>query len=300
MQKIACFDVGGTFIKYATIDEAGNILYKSKKATPRSNCRVKIPELIAELVEEMSKDYSLNAIGICTAGNVDPNNGEIIFASDNIPEYTGAKLSEYLIKRTGLPCKVENDVNAAAIGESWIGAGRNVSSFICITLGTGIGGAIINDNKLINGSFNGAGEIGHMVISEDGIPCGCGGRGCYEQYASANALVAAYEAEAGIDKGTADGRIVFEKIRTKDEAALKVYEGFIKHVVTGLINITHLLDPGLIVIGGGISESGDDFFEALNKDLKKRLIPAYQNHTSIVKASLGNDAGLIGACKIAL
>ncbi|SCY78647.1 ROK family protein [Alkaliphilus peptidifermentans] len=300
MNKIICFDVGGTFIKYAIIDEAGTIHFKSKNPTPKSNCNETIPILMESLVREMSCHFHINGIGISTAGNVDPVKGEIIFASENIPGYTGAQLSKVLFDKLKLPCKVENDVNAAALGESWMGAGKHTSNFVCLTLGTGIGGAIIAEGKLIKGIKNGSGEIGHMVIVENGVPCGCGGSGCYERYASTSALVDAYEKAAGIETGSLDGKIVFNKVLAKDPVAINVYKTFIQHVVTGLVNLTYLLDPGLILIGGGISEAGNTFFEDLNREFSLRVMPSYKNHTHIKKAMLGNDAGLLGACKIAL
>ncbi|MGF7060899.1 ROK family protein [Brassicibacter mesophilus] len=300
MRNIACFDVGGTFVKYGLLKENGNIIFKSKFPSPTENCKKNIPFKIVEQIERMSNKYSIDSVGISTTGKVDSKNGEIIFSSDNLPDYTGAKLSRDIEKLTGLDCSVENDVNAAALGESWKGAGKNVDTFVCITFGTGIGGAIIMDGELYKGIKNGAGEIGHMIINEGGERCSCGGSGCYERYASTAALVRQYESLAKLPRGSVNGKIIFDKVKNGDELALDIYNKFLSHIVTGLVNITHLLDPGLIVVGGGISEVGSPFFRRLNEMFAKKVMPSYGEHTEIVQADLGNDAGLVGACYIAL
>ena len=252
-----------------------------------------------KVIIERSDTYKISGIGISTAGNVDTDNGEIIFASENIPGYTGAKLAKNLFEDLNIPCFVENDVNSAALGESWLGAGKNTETFVCMTLGTGIGASFISDGRLVKGIKNGSGEIGHMIIVEDGRPCGCGGNGCYERYASTSAFVKAYEVESGEEENSLNGKIVIQRVKEKDPIALKVYKEFIHHIVTGLVNLTHLLDPGLILIGGGISEAGESFFIDINRELKKRIMPSY-NYTYVKKAELGNDAGLLGVGKIVL
>jgi glucokinase len=300
MRNIACFDVGGTFVKYGVVDENGDILFKSKFLSPKQNCKIKIPEMMISKIKEFQKEYSIHSVGISTAGKVDSEKGEIIFCSDNLPGYTGAKLSEEIKKFTGLDCFVENDVNAAALGESWQGAGKDRENFVCVTLGTGIGGAIIINGKLYKGVTGGSGEVGHIIINENGEECNCGSRGCYERYASTAALIRNYAVKAGISEETINGKDIFKKVKKGEELAVEVYKEFLSHIVTGLVNITHLFDPGLIVIGGGISEEGDCLLKDLNSLFKQKVMPSYEEHTEIVRAILGNDAGLIGACYIAL
>lgn len=303
MKNIACFDVGGTFIKYAVINSDGNVLVKGKFVSPLEDCRETIPNCISIKVRELQREYQLSSIGISTAGQVDSEKGEIIFATDNLPGYTGAKLSEKIFKKTGLNTYVENDVNAAALGEMWKGSAVGRKTFVCITLGTGIGGAIVIDGKLFKGVRGSAGEIGHIVINENGERCSCGLMGCYERYASTSALVRQYIDKAknqGIDISAINGEKVIDRVHNGEALACMVYNEFLDHIVTGLVSITHLLDPGLIIIGGGISAQGKPFFDEITARFKKRAMKSYSGHTDIIPAQLQNDAGIFGACYIAL
>lgn len=303
MKNIACFDVGGTFIKYAVINSTGDVLAKGKLASPHENCSETIPDAISSTVKELGNRYELDSVGICTAGQVDSEKGEMIFATDNLPGYTGTKLSEKVFMETGLNTYIENDVNAAALGEMWKGSAIGRKTFVLIALGTGIGGAIVIDGKLHRGVGGSAGEIGHMVMNEDGEECNCGLTGCYERYASTSALIRQYATKAkeeGIDAESINGEEIIKKVRSGDPSACRAYNEFLNHLVTGLASITHLLDPGLIIIGGGISAEEDSFFDELNLRLKKRVMKSYSGHTDIIRAQLLNDAGIFGACYIAL
>lgn len=298
MKKVACFDVGGTFIKYGIVNEEGEILAKSKIHTPKHNCKKEIPKIIIQKINEFKKDFNFNSVGISTAGKVDSEKGEIVYASENLPGYTGTKLSKEVKINTGLKCYVENDVNAAALAEGWKGVSKGISTFMCITLGTGVGGAIIIDDKLYKGVMGGSGEIGHMIINETGDKCNCGNNGCFERYASTAALIRNYSMKSGLPKESLNGKDIFKKIENGDEQAIKAYKEFLSHIVTGLVNITHIFDPGLIVLGGGISAQGKPFFNDLNRLFKDRVMSSYGEYTKIVQAQLGNDAGLLGACYI--
>jgi glucokinase len=300
MRKVACFDIGGTFIKYGVVNEQGEILAKSKLNTPKNNCKEEIPKLIIKQINELNKYHNINSVGISTAGKVDSKNGEIIFASENLPGYTGTKLSKEVKIKTGLECFVENDVNSAALAESWKGAGKGVSTFVCITLGTGVGGAIIINDELYQGVMGGSGEVGHMIINESGDDCNCGSKGCFERYASTAALIRNYTLKSGLSEQSLSGKDIFNKIKNGDERAIESYKEFLNHIVTGLVNITHIFDPGLIVLGGGISDQGKPFLDDINELFKERVMPSYGEYTRIVQAQLGNDAGILGACYIAL
>lgn len=294
LKKVVCFDIGGTFIKYGVVNEEGRILMKSKFTTPNENCAVSIPEHLISVINTLSKEYEISGVAISTAGQVDSEKGEIIFASDNLPGYSGSKIVKIITNSAKLKCIVENDVNAAAVGEMWKGAAAGENTFFCMTLGTGIGGAIIINGKLYKGAGGFAGEIGHTIINENGEKCNCGGKGCYERYASTSSLIRKYLKESGI-KGEISGIEIIEKLNKNDPIAIRVYNEFLDHIVTGLVNITHLMDPGLIVIGGGISEQGEPFFAELNKKFKNMVLKSYASYTKIVQAKLGNDAGLLGA-----
>jgi Transcriptional regulator/sugar kinase len=290
-----CFDIGGTFIKYGVVDEEGKILNKGKFDAPKTDCKNTIPSELIRKIKKIQMEYEIYAVGICTPGNVDSKKGEIIFSSDNLPGYTGAKLSEKIKRETNLDCYVENDVNAAALGELWLGAGRGKDTLVCITLGTGIGGAIIINNKIYRGVGHGAGEIGHATIDIHGEKCACGGIGCYERYGATSSLIRNYARLANIDVSEADGEKIIELVNQGDSLAIKVYEEFIDNVVIGIVNIVHFLDPGMVIIGGGISDQGKHFFDKINCRFKEMVMPSYRNYTKIIQAELKNDAGIIGA-----
>ncbi|GLC30882.1 ROK family protein [Clostridium omnivorum] len=304
MKNVVCFDVGGTFIKHAVINSDGEILCKGKFPTPDHDCKVTIPENMINIVEELKQKYELHSIGISTAGLIDSKNG-VVIAANNFPGYNGARLAETVKKGTGLDTYVENDVNAAALGEMWMGAAKGSDTFVCIALGTGVGGAIIIDGKVVKGVSGAAGEIGHMVVNEQGEQCGCGTVGCYERYASTSAFIRSYinrarEQGIKIHENAVNGEVIMELVDNGDKLAAEVYNDFLEHVVTGIVSVTHLLDPGLIVLGGGISAQGQKFFHELNRRFRKRAMADYAEHTNIVQAQLQNDAGIYGACYIAL
>jgi len=303
MGNIACFDIGGTFIKFAVITSDGEILTKNKFPSPKENCRLTVPQGIIAKSKELMKEYKISAVAISTAGVVDSQEGSIIFATENLPGYTGARLKASIEEELKLPVAVENDVNAAAMGELWMGAGKDRDSFLCLTLGTGIGGAIVINGKLYKGINNGAGEVGHIIIEEDGDPCTCGNSGCFERYASTSALIRSYLREAqkeGHNISSITGEEIMEKVKEEELLALKVYKRFLKDLVRGLVSLTHILDPGLIVIGGGISSQGKPFFEEVNLLFKEQVLTTYRKGTEIVPAKLNNDAGLYGACYLVL
>jgi glucokinase len=304
MKHVVCFDVGGTFIKYAVINSSGEILFKDKVYTPDHNCRVTIPKNMITIIESLKKHYKLNSVGISTAGLVDSKNGVVTNAT-NFHEYSGARLSEVVNQGTGLKAFIENDVNAAALGEMWMGAAKGKNTFVCIVLGTGVGGAVVINGKVVKGTSGAAGEIGHMIINEQGEQCGCGNKGCYERYASTSSFIRSYinrakEQSITIKEGEVNGETIMKLVNDGDKLAVEVYNKFIDSIATGIVSVTHLLDPGLIVIGGGISAQGKVFFEELNNRFKKRVIKGYVDHTNIVQAQLENDAGIYGACYIAL
>lgn len=294
IKYIICFDIGGTYIKYGILDTNGEIIFKDKFVTPKPDCSIKIPETLIEKIEKMKLIYEISGVGISTAGQVDSKKGYIVMASDNLPGFTGTQLGKIIKESTGIHCFVENDVNAAALGEMWKGAAMDSKNFVCITLGTGVGGAIVIDGKLVKGVKGSAGELGHMIINENGIQCNCGSRGCYEAYSSTSALVRSYLKYNKIEK--IDGEEIMRRVQGGEEIAVRVYNEFLAHVITGLVNITHILDPGLIIIGGGISAQGNTFFKEINKRFQQAVMKSYGAYTRIVQAKLENDAGIVGAC----
>ena len=198
---------------------------------------------------------------------------------------------------------VENDVRSACLGEMWKGAGRGKEHIVLITLGTGIGSGIITNGQLLQGAKGLAGELGHMIIVHNGEKCSCGGAGCYERYASTSALIRQYKEASkiqGIEIGTITGEEIIERIYIGEQLAKNVYDQFLQYVVTGLVNITHMFNPELIIIGGGITEQGEPFLREIQERFHDKVMNIYQNKTNIALASLHNDAGVYGACYVAL
>ncbi len=287
--KILAFDIGGTEIKYAFCDESFNLTEKNSIPTNAHEGGKRIIERIVEIIKSSS---GVDRVGISTAGQVDSVKGEIVFATDSIPGYTGTKIKEIIEAETGIPAAVENDVNSAALGEAIFGAAKGCSDFICLTYGTGIGGAIYLNGKLFTGSSFSAGEFGHIITHAGGKKCTCGGEGCYEAYASAGALVRNVAEKLGKKM---NGREIFANF-DNPEIRLLIDE-WIDEIVIGLKSLVYIFNPSLIVAGGGIMNEAY-ITDEINKRMQKELMASYRN-VKIVKALMGNDANKLGAAYLA-
>lgn len=285
--RILCFDIGGTFIKYGLCDENFNLLEKDKIPTLAENGGQSIIERVIEIIEQYD---GIDRVAVSTAGQVDSENGIVVYSTDNIPYYTGMRVKSLIENKTGIPTFVENDVNSAALGEAHFGAAKGVSDFICLTLGTGIGGAIFLNNKLYKGSASSAGELGHMIIHSGGKQCTCGGEGCYECYASASALIKAVNKVSPVELNAFQ---IFEKENIEKPEIRSEIDKWIDEIIVGLVNIIYIFNPSMIVLGGGIMNE-DYIIELIDRKIYTRLMDNFKN-VKIVRPKLGNDAGMIGA-----
>lgn len=285
--RILCFDIGGTFIKYGLCDENFNLLEKDKIPTLAENGGQSIIERVIEIIEQYD---SIDRVAVSTAGQVDSENGIVVYSTDNIPYYTGMRVKSLIENKTGIPTFVENDVNSAALGEAHFGAAKGVSDFICLTLGTGIGGAIFLNNKLYKGSASSAGELGHMIIHSGGKQCTCGGEGCFECYASASALIKAVNKVSPVELNAFQ---IFEKENIEKPEIRSEIDKWIGEIIVGLVNIIYIFNPSMIVLGGGIMNE-DYIIELIDRKIYTRLMDNFKN-VKIVRPKLGNDAGMIGA-----
>ena len=285
--RILCFDIGGTFIKYGLCDENFNLLEKDKIPTLAENGGQSIIERVIEIIEQYD---SIDRVAVSTAGQVDSENGIVVYSTDNIPYYTGMRVKSLIENKTGIPTFVENDVNSAALGEAHFGAAKGVSDFICLTLGTGIGGAIFLNNKLYKGSASSAGELGHMIIHSGGKQCTCGGEGCYECYASASALIKAVNKVSPVELNAFQ---IFEKENIEKPEIRSEIDKWIDEIIVGLVNIIYIFNPSMILLGGGIMNE-DYIIELIDRKIYTRLMDNFKN-VKIVRPKLGNDAGMIGA-----
>jgi glucokinase len=305
-------DVGGTKVAGGVVDEDGTILAQHRVETPARDAEATTTAITA-VIEAMRAEHEIEAVGIGIAGFVDRERSIVYFAP-NLLGWRDGPLRAEVEKRVGLPVVVENDANAAAWGEARFGAGREERCIVCVTVGTGVGGGIIIDRKLYRGGFGVGAEIGHIQMVENGRPCGCGQRGCWEQYASGGALVRdarerAHEMRAeaevllGLGDGTPEG-ITGEHVtlaaQMGDPVAKAAFDALGHWLGQGLADLAAVLDPECFVLGGGVSEAGalvlDPTAAAYEQLLTGR---GHRPAAQVVLAQLGNDAGLVGAADLA-
>lgn len=303
-------DLGGTNIVAGVMDDHYQLLAKAKCKTNASRPAREIVTDMARMAREAAEKAGVSMsevahVGVGSPGTCNAANGIVEYA--NNLGFNHVPIKAWLEEDLHIPVSIENDANAAALGEALAGAARGARSCVCITLGTGVGGGIILDGKVYSG-FNYAGaELGHMVIMVDGEDCTCGRQGCWEAYASATALVRqtrrAMEAHpdstmwkiAG-SLDNVDGRTAFDGMRAGDEAASQVVENYVHYVACGLINVINIFQPEVLCIGGGICKEGETLLKPIREYIfQERYSKFCEQQTRLCVAELGNDAGVIGA-----
>ena len=301
-------DVGGTNLVASKINDEGKILSKISVPVNRAASAEELCADIVSLARSASQNDLIEAVGIGFPGLVDNKTG-VVIQTPNMPFHNTA-FRELFQKEWNVPLYMGNDANCAAIGEYWAGAAKGCDIAVMITLGTGIGGGLMLNGKLFTGFVNGGMEVGHMVIDPDGPTCGCGRKGCFEQYASATALIRSakeamlsspdsliWKACSGkID--TLQGIHVFKSAGEGDVAAQKVLNRYIEYLAIGLANLINILQPEIICLGGGISNAEDELFLNPLREQVKKYVFDKNAPLTLVRASLGNDAGLIGAAML--
>lgn len=304
-------DLGGTNIVAGVVDENYNIIAKAKVKTNLPRPSVEIVDDMALVAKRSVEEAGLNMsdiewVGVGSPGLVNKYKGTVEY-SCNLG-FDNLELAKMMKDRLDLDCYIENDANAAAYGEMLAGAGKGTSSFVAITLGTGVGGGVIMDGKMLNGLNCAGGELGHIVINIDGEPCGCGRKGCWEAYASATACIRQtkrameehkdskmWELVDG-DINEVSGRTAWDAMRMGDEYGAQVVNRYIYYIACGVVNIINIIRPEVLCIGGGISNEKDYLLEPLRKYVEDETYGTDKNNfTKVVVAELGGDAGLIGA-----
>jgi len=293
--KVLGLDIGGTYIKTGIIDETGRVYETGEIPTNAHLGGQVLMNRILEIIGEY-KDKDVNLIGISTAGQVDVKTGSIIHATDNIPGWTGMEIKRIIEEKFNIPTWVENDVNAAALGEAVFGAAKGEKSFLCVTYGTGIGGAIVENGEIYRGAYGSAGEFGHIITHVGGRACTCGGNGCYEAYASVTALINDVMKQTGMTGIT--GRDVFRIMEEGNRDVQRIIDNWLDEVLAGLVSLIHIFNPSCIVLGGGVMNQ-DYSIEYIRSNIKSRIMQNYRK-VAVKKALLGNHAGLLGAAFIAL
>nr|WP_223245315.1 ROK family glucokinase [Streptomyces sp. CBMA156] len=306
-------DIGGTKVVAGVVDGEGTVLEKLRTDTPHKSKSAKVVEdVIVELVLQLADRHDVHAVGIGAAGWVDAERSRVLFAPHL--NWRNEPLQEALSERLRFPVIVENDANAAAWAEWRFGAGRGEDHMVMLTLGTGIGGAVVRDGYVDRGKYGLAGEFGHMQVVPGGHRCPCGNRGCWEQYSSGNALVrdarelVAEESpvvqqllsRAGGAVEGITGPLVTEAAQDGDPTATELLYEVGTWLGVGIANLAAALDPGRFVIGGGVSEAGDLLLGPARDTFRRTLTGrGFRPEASIVHAALGNEAGLVGAADLA-
>lgn len=303
-------DLGGTFIKGGAIDAEGNVLASDSLPTECSLGSQKVLDNIAALCTRLKQKISGVhtgdvAVGIGIPGMIDSEQGEVVY-SNNLG-WKHVKAAEEIERKIGVRPKLTNDANAAALGEAKFGASKNVSDSVFLTLGTGVGSGIVLGGRLYCGNRSAGAEIGHMILREDGAPCTCGRRGCFEAYASATALIreTIREIESDphsllgkIDPETVTGKTVFD-FYEKDAGAKRVVDAYIKDLGEGITSIANIFRPEVILLGGGVCAQGDRLIVPLQKFLDDNVFGGKMGPKVTIRiATLGNSAGFMGAAAL--
>jgi glucokinase len=306
-------DIGGTKVAAGVVDHLGSVLDEVRRETPdRSKSPAVVEDVIVESVLDLARRHEIHAVGIGAAGFIDATRSHVLFSPHL--SWRNEPLREAISSRLRLPVVVENDANAAVWAEWRFGAARASTHVVCVNLGTGIGGAILVNGALQRGRFGVAGEFGHMQVVPGGRRCECGNRGCWEQYASGNALVreARELAAAGspvaqgmLDRAGGDvaaitGPLVTAAAQDGDPAAMELFEEVGQWLGVGIANLAAALDPETFVVGGGLSEAGELLLGPARDAYRKSLTGRqFRPEAQIVAAALGNAAGLVGAADLA-
>ncbi len=301
-------DLGGTFLKYALGNSDAQLLIKGKKPTKADQPKEAIFAVIFQAIDELiSQAEELGgrvvAIGFGSPGAVDFEHGRLMGNTPNIADWGDADLRSTIEGRYGIPLWADNDANVMTLAEARQGAAKGLRHVIALTLGTGIGGGIIIEGELYRGINYAGAELGHITIKFDGEPCNCGGIGCIEQYASAPAMVRNY-----LDKIARSGKPAPQKVSTETIFG-QAKEGVAEAIATidetceflgaALASILNIFNPQIIVIGGGVADAGDDFIKQIWNAMKRRAMPPSLIDLKLVRAQLGNDAGMVGAIDLA-
>jgi len=292
----------------AAIDRHGEILYRTRCETPRVECPREVTQAIVKSANECRENcpnYEIKVISVAIPGTVNVAGGTII-TTPNLPALNDFHIVSALEKELGIKTALENDANAAAVGESWCGASKGYANSICVTLGTGVGGGILVDGRILRGAEGKAGEVGHVCVEANGAPCGCGSRGCIEQYSSALAIVRMagelkekYPGSVLNDKEQFEAADVFHAGKAGDELALEVFSKMGFYLGVGLTSLLNVLNPEIIVIGGGVSASWELFMPHMLETVRRRSHGGPSERAKIVKSLLGDDAGILGIARLA-
>lgn len=288
-------DIGGTALKIAILDESGEIVVRDSYPVNFDNYNTPILETVLLKSEEfLTKNNikGLNGISISATGQIDVGKGMVVGTGGNIKNYEGSNFKEEFEKKYNLRVSVINDANSAVLGEVFKGNAKGYKNVVMVTIGTGVGGGIVVDGNILNGTLGLGGEIGHISINHKGIQCTCGNKGCYERYASMSSLIKRVKEELNIKE--INGKEIFEQISTNDKIK-EIVDDWIEDVACGIVSLIHTFNPEIVLVGGAVSEQKELFIDKLKNLVMKKGMKNFVKDLKIEPAKLKNDAGLVGA-----
>lgn len=301
MKYAIALDIGGTNIKYALVNQLGDILYESSEATQSKESPRPLSDTLKDIIRKMidyahSQNWGIYGIGIGVPSVVD--NGVVLFAN-NLPELDNQQL-DLALAEFNLPVFIDNDANLMGLGEVIYGAGQGLSDIVFLTVGTGIGGALFLNGQLYGGYRNRGTELGHLIIhGQNGNQCTCGTSGCLEAHASVSALIALYqqllEKNGREIPSRIDGKYIVERYKAQEKEAVLAMEDHFWNLSLGVASLINIFAPQKVIIGGGISESGDFYINHIREQVEKQVMKETSYFTTIELARLGNKAGCLGA-----
>lgn len=287
--QVLGIDLGGTAIKLGRFSQDGACLQSLTVPTPQPSTPEAVVRAMIDAIAQLDPGHRAKAIGIGTPGPADAT-GRIARVAINLKDWHDVPLADWIEAKTGLPTTIANDANCAGMGEAWLGAGRWFRNLILLTLGTGVGGAIILDGRLFVGHHGTAGELGLITLNPDGPTCNSGNQGSLEQYASVQAI----RRRTGLEPDKLGAMAI-----AGDAKALEFWHHYGHDLGAGLASLIYVLAPEAVIIGGGVSASADLFFPAIQTELERRVLPCSRAGLQLLKAELGNQAGIVGAAKLA-
>ena len=294
MSVLLGIDIGGTAVKAGLVDETGAILLSETRSVDFDGYRTPILTTVEKSPEKPA------GIGVSATGQIDVRSGTVIGVGASLGNWLGSEIARTLGDAFDLPVTVINDANAAALGEQRYGRARGMENVLVVTVGTGVGGGIIENGRLIEGRRGIGGEIGHFSIKFDGEPCPCGNRGCFERYGSTGALVRRFTGDPvllealGVPAEDVDGKVIFAHLGHPAVAA--AVSAWIDCIAAGIVSLIHVFNPEIVLVGGGISREEDHFIRPLRERVLSHAMAQFAKNLSVEAAALGNTAGLLGAC----
>ena len=297
---ILSIDIGGTAVKMGLVDHEGAIHARHEASVCFDHYQTPIlTTVIREAQAFLARESAqIEGIGVSATGQVDDRAGAVIGTNGKIPHYEGAQIKRDMEAAFGVPVFALNDANAAALGECFAGRAKGVQNVLMVTLGTGVGGGIVLGGKIFGGTRGIAGELGHFTLYQDGPRCPCGKRGCFESYAATTALVR--RAKEATGEADMNGRIVFSRAEDGDQAMLAVISAWIDDIAAGISGLVHIFNPQMVLIGGGVSAQEALLIAPLRERVLRSVMPRFAECLQLEAATLGNDAGMIGAARFYL